>query len=137
MVDVLIATWSGRAKPLLIVGLPFLWAVCLFVFMNITSPLQSGPLSVLAVFSLFYLFLASTLYAVIRAGFKLAWLLGWHKPVHNKRLYYLVSVISFGPVFILALNTLGRLEIKEIILVTLLLIIGCFYVFRRSRKEVL
>ena len=132
-----ITAWSGRVKFLAIAGLPFLWAICLVIFMNITSPLQNGPLSVLAVFSLAYLFIASTLYAVAIIAFKIAHLLGWRRSLHRKQLYYLASVISLGPVLLLALNTLGQLEIKEVILITLLLTIGCFYVLRRSRKEAL
>lgn len=129
------ALWPGKMRAATIIGLPFLWALCIFLFMNITSPLQSGPLSVLAVFVLVYLFITSTLYAGVIVGHKVASFLGWRKPLHPKQLYYLVSVIGLAPVFFLALNTLGQLEIKEVLLVILLLTMGCFYVMRRSRKE--
>jgi hypothetical protein len=105
--------------------------------MNITSPLQNGPLSVLAVFTLLYLFLVSALYAIAIATFKVVELLGGPHYLNRKQLYYLASVIALGPVFILALNTLGQLEIKEGVLVIVLLVLGCFYVLRRSRKEAL
>jgi hypothetical protein len=137
MVNELMATWQGRVRALAIVGLPLIWALSLLIFMNITSPLQNGPLSVLAVFVLAYLFITSALYAGVIVVSKLVSFLGWSKPLHRKQLYYLVSVIGLGPVFFLALNTLGQLEIKEVILVVLLLAMGCFYVLRRSRKEVL
>lgn len=137
MVSELVKNWSGRARLITVVCLPVVWAVGLFIFMNITSPLQNGPLSVLAVFTLIYLFLTSALYVAAIAGSKLAKLLGGKAALHRKQLYYLVSVIALGPVFILALNTLGQLEIKEVILVVMLLVIGCFYVLRRSRKEAL
>ena len=110
------------------------WGLSLLVFVNITSPLQSGPLSVLAVFTLGYLFITSVLYALALSTYKIFRLFGWRKVIAPKQLYYLVSVIGFGPVFLLALNTLGQLEIKEFILVTLLVTIGCFYVVRRGRS---
>jgi hypothetical protein len=134
MMNSITALWSGRMRAIGIIGLPFLWALCIFLFMNVTSPLQSGPLSVLAVFVLVYLLITSTLYAGIIVGHKVAGFLGWRRPLHRKQLYYLVSVIGLAPVFFLALNTLGQLEIKEVLLVILLLAMGCFYVMRRGRK---
>lgn len=135
MVRDLIKTSSGRLKLFAVLGLPVLWGVALLIFINITSPLQSGPLSVLAVFTLGYLFITSVLYALTLSAYKIGRLFGWRKVVSSRQLYYLVSVIGFWPVFLLALNTLGQLEIKEVILVTLLISIGCFYVVRRGRND--
>lgn len=132
MVRELIKTSSGRLKLFAVLGLPVLWGVSLLIFINITSPLQSGPLSVLAVFTLGYLFITSVLYALTLLAYKIGRLFGWRKTLSQKQLYYLVSVIGFGPVFLLALNTLGQLEVKEVILVTLLITVGCFYVVRRG-----
>lgn len=129
------AAWSGRIRVIGLAGLPVVWAFALIIFMNATSPLQNGPLSVLGVFVLAYLFITSTLYAGVIVLNKLVSFLGWARPLHRKQLYYVVSVIGLGPVFFLALNTLGQLDIKEVVLVLLLLGIGCFYVLRRSRKE--
>ena len=118
-----------------IIGLPFLWALCIFIFMNMTSPLKSGPFSVLIVFAMIYLFVTSLLYALAVAIGRVVQFFDKKLPLSRRRLYYLMSVISFGPVFILALNTLGQLDVKEVLLVILLLCIGCFYVLRRSRRE--
>lgn len=118
-----------------IVLLPFVWALGLFIFMNTTSPLQSGPMSVLIVFSLVYLFLVSACYASVLLFLRLGRLFGRNLKMDRRKLYYLVSVISLGPVFILALNTLGQLEVKEVLLVLALLGLGSFYVLRRSKNE--
>jgi hypothetical protein len=131
------AIWSGKMRAITIIMLPFFWALSIFIFMNITSPLQSGPLSVLVVFVLVYMFITSTLYGSVIVGHKLARFFGWQQPLHRKQLYYLVSVVGLAPVFFLALNTLGQLEIREVLLVILLLAMGCFYVMRRSRKAAL
>ena len=129
--------WSARIRLISTVSLPFIWGVCLFIFMNATSPLQSGPLSVLAFFTLSYLFVTSALYAAVLSTYKVASAFGMKRPLRRKMIYYLVSVIALGPVFMLALNTLGQLDIKEILLVMILVFLGCFYVARRGRRGVL
>lgn len=128
-------TNSKTAKIVAVAGLPFLWALCLFIFMNVTSPLKNGPFSVLVAFAIIYLLITSLLYAIALASTRIALLFGKRIPLSRRRLYYLMSVLALGPVFILALNTLGQLDIKEILLVSLLLCLGCFYVLRRSRRE--
>jgi hypothetical protein len=123
-----------RLKLLAIFGLPLVWTVLLLVLLNVTNPIESGPLSILGVFILIYLSVSSCLYAVVFVGVKVMQLFGWQPPISNRTIYYLVSVLGLGPVFLQALNTLGQLEIKDIILVTLLLLLGCFYVLRRSPR---
>lgn len=135
MVITVASVLPTRIRPLVIIGLPFAWAMGLVLFMNVTSPLQSGPLSVLAVFVLLYLTIASTLYAISIIVLKIASLFGRETTISRRQLYYLMSVVGLGPVFILALNTLGHLEVKEVVLVTLLVIMSCFYVLRRGRRE--
>ena len=115
-------------------ALPVLWLLTLMALFNATSPLKSGPLSVLLAFVLIYLLVSSTLYMAVFSIMGILKLLSLTKPMPKRLVYYLVSVIALGPVFILALNTLGRLDPKDIILVIILLALGCFYVVRRSAK---
>ena len=123
-----------HVKAIFVAGLPIFWGSLLFIFLNVTSPLQSGPLSVLTAFALFYLFVVALLYAVMVGIFRAGQLFGWKKFYPGRQLYYVVSVIALGPVFLIALNTLGQLEFKEVVLVTLLILVGCFYVVRRNQK---
>jgi hypothetical protein len=123
-----------QLKLIAIFGSPFLWVVLLLVMLNATNPIESGPLSVLGVFILLYLAVSSFLYAVAFLVMKILQSLGWRPFITSRTLYYLVSVLGLGPVFLQALNTLGQLEVKDIILVTILLSLGCFYVLRRSPK---
>lgn len=135
MVNDFIKTWSHKAKVVSIIILPILWSLCLFIFTNITSPLQNGPMSVLAVFTLIYLIIESTLYLVVLMLYKILQIFGRRlPPLERKQTYYFVSVIALAPVFILALNTLGKLDVKEVLLVVLLVAVGCFYVLRMGRK---
>ena len=123
-----------RLELLTIYVLPAIWLVILMVVFNATSPLKSGPLSVLLVFVLIYLLVSSTLYMVVFSIMGILKLLSLARPMPKRLVYYLVSVIALGPVFILALNTLGQLDPKDVILVLVLLSLGCFYVVRRSSK---
>jgi hypothetical protein len=123
-----------RLELAAIYALPVLWLIALMVLFNATSPLKSGPLSVLLAFVLIYLSVSSTLYMAVFSIMGILKLLSLAKPMPKRLVYYLVSVIALGPVFILALNTLGQLDPKDIILVVVLLSLGCFYVVRRSAK---
>lgn len=119
----------------ILVTLPIIWGAGLFIFMNTTSPLQNGPLSVLFVFTLFYLFIVSSFYCLALFSVKISNFLGWQIRINKRKLYYLISVLSLGPVFMIAFNTLGQLELKEVLLIIALVIVGSFYVVRRSQNE--
>jgi hypothetical protein len=119
-------------KIFAVVGLPLVWVLLLLLVLNITNPIEGGPLSVLAFFILIYLAASSLMYVIAYGLMKVVQTFGWRSPLSARRLYYLVSVLALGPVFLLALNTLGQLELKDIVLVTLLLVLGCFYVLRRG-----
>ncbi|MGH7196179.1 MAG: hypothetical protein ACREGJ_00225 [Candidatus Saccharimonadales bacterium] len=120
---------------------PALYLLPLFLFLiimlvlNLTSPLQAGPAGILLVFGLFYLFACSLFYIATHIVFKVWRLVKGVSPALERRTYYLVSVIALGPIFLIALNTLGELNIREVILVSLLVAIGCFYVLKRTRIE--
>ena len=108
--------------------------VALLAVLNATDPLTSGPLSILAVFVLIYLLILSTL-AVLLHIFALA--IRLIKPEITLPLrqgYYLLSVASMAPVLLIALNTLGQLDILECFLIFVLVGLGCFYILRRTAK---
>jgi hypothetical protein len=131
-----IKDWLRHARLAAIYGLPFVWGVGLFLFLNVTNPLQNGPLSVLTAFILIYLFVTSSLYAAVFSVIKVLLILKIKIRINMKTTYYLTSVIALAPVFLLALNTLNQLDAKDVILVLVLISLGCFYVLRRSSKEV-
>lgn len=99
---------------------------------HLTDPLQAGPLIILVVFILIYLFTLSTFYAAVRLIVKVVQLFVWrHKSIKMRTVYYVLSVIALAPVFMVALNTLGQLSITEVALIGVLVGIGSFYVARR------
>lgn len=124
-------------RLLAIYGLPLVWGIILLLFVNITNPLDSGPLSVLVVFILIYLFISSLLYAAVFNVVRVLKLMKVSNKLPSMRIiYYLTSVVALGPVFLLALNTINQLDPKDVALVIILVGLGCFYVVRRATKEV-
>lgn len=126
---------SHHIRRLATFGLPVIWFLLLMLLLNTTDPIKSGPLSVLAVLIVVYMLIASTLYALVVGMAKLFGALGFKRSFNLKLSYYLISVLSFGPVFLIALSTLGNLEFKDVVLVALLLGLGVFYVVRRGRAK--
>lgn len=114
--------------------MPLFALLGLAVVLHMTNPLYTGPLSILAVFVLIYLLILSTLCVVLRL---LAAVIRLVKPQYQfplRRGYYALSVVSLAPVLLIALNTLGQLDILECTLILLLVGLGCFYVLRRTAK---
>lgn len=126
-------TWlSKHLTTPVTMGLPFVWLAAIFIVFNFTSPLRVGPAGILLVFALFYAFISSLMFALLRIGLAVWVRVTGKADISSRRLYYLASVVAFGPVFLIALNTLSRLGIVEVILVLLLVGIGSFYVLRRD-----
>jgi len=49
-----------------------------------------------------------------------------------KRAYYIASIVAFGPVLLLAMQSVGQLQIRDVLLVMALLVLAIFYVVKRS-----
>lgn len=116
-------------------GVPILFCIALMVMLNVSSPLSTGPAGILLIFGLLYLSITTVLFACVHASSVLFGFFGMKKFHVTRHTYYLISIMTLWPLFLLALNTLGRLEIIEIILVTILVALGCFYVSRRKSAE--
>ena len=128
-------TVNPSTRIILLYSAPFFWAAITLFVVNHTSPLQIGPAGILLVFILFYALTASFLFVVAHVANKVWCVISKRKSVSMRRIYYLTSVVAFGPVFMIALNTLGQLGPTEIVLVWVLIILGGFYVSRRTVRS--
>src|SRR5688572_28272639 len=124
-----------RIRMTLIYALPLLWTLLLIITLNLTNPLQGGPAGVLLVFCLIYLVLSSFLFMVVDLAFRAYGFLRRQTHSSGRRVYYVTSTLALGPVFMLALNTLGSLDWQEVLLVLLFVCAGCFYVIRQTRSS--
>ena len=120
-----------QLKKYLPYSLPVVSFVGLAILLNRTNPLDVGPAGILLVFGLAYVFISSTLYLVLTLVVMLLAYFVTLKNTSRRKLYYLSSIISLAPVFLLALNSIGQLEIKDFLLVMSLVGLACFYVAKR------
>lgn len=120
---------------------PLWFGLILFFLLETLNPLSSGPGGVLAVFVMIYLFTASVLFIVLHVGvgFVSKLLLKRKRIVTArgyrigiKRAYYIASVVAFGPVLLLALNSVRQLRLVDVLLVVLFLVLAIFYFSKRD-----
>lgn len=123
-----------RLKQLTIFVLPVIAVVALIVVANTTNPIESGPLIILCVFVLLYIFVLSFLVALYNFVSAVTNVLRPRAFICTRRGYYILSIVAMTPVLLVALNTLGKLDIVEAVLVFLLSGLGSFYVARRIKK---
>lgn len=122
-----------KRLPYLVYALPVFLLVAIIFVLQLTSPLALGPAGILCVFGLFYAAINSALFAALYFA---AFVVNRFSKKHfsTRKAYYVASVLALGPVFMMALNTLGQLGLVEVLLVVVLLGIACFYVIRRSES---
>lgn len=111
--------------------LPIVSFVGLVVLLNRTNPLDVGPAGILLVFGLAYVFISCALYLALTLVMMLLAYFIAIQTVSKRKLYYLSSIIALAPVFLLALNSIGQLEVKDFVLVLALVCFACFYVVKR------
>ena len=120
---------------------PLVSILLLFYLWNATNPGTVGPLGILFVFILLYLFWASTFFIVLHLGFTLFKKSSLfrvfmnkreNKPFNWKMSYYIASIIAFMPVLLLAMQSVNQLTIRDILLVVLFTGLAIFYVIRRT-----
>lgn len=122
---------KSQLKKYLPYLLPIMSFVGLTVLLNRTNPLDVGPAGILLVFGLVYVFISSSLYLLLTLVMMLIVYFVTIRPTSRRKLYYLASIIAFAPVFLLALNSIGQLELKDFVLVFCLVGLACFYVIKR------
>lgn len=120
--------------------LPVLSLAALLAIFFMTDPLSAGPGGMLAVFFLVYVLFASTFFIILHGGLRVIttavnryrtvnlrkWQIGVRKS------YYVASVLAFGPVLLLAMQSVGQLQLRDVILMIVFLMIAIFYVIKRS-----
>jgi hypothetical protein len=122
---------SVQLKKYLPYSLPIVSFVGIVILLNRTNPLDVGPAGILLVFGLAYVFISSALYLVLTLVMMLLAYFVNITATSRRTLYYLSSVIALAPVFLLALNTIGQLELKDFVLVLSLVGLASFYVAKR------
>lgn len=116
--------------------LPVASVLLLLCIWNFTNPKNVGPLGVLAVFLILYIFWLSVIFLILRSGliiFKRIYARSRHqRRLSEKRAYYVASIVAFLPVLLLGLHSVGQLELRDIALAVLFVGLAVFYALKRS-----
>ena len=118
--------------------LPVAALAALIVILDTLSPLGFGPAGILLVLAVIYVLVDSTLLLIINLIALLLKRLGISNPhldLEKRKTTAICAIISGGPIALLALNSLGQLEVKDFVLVVLLISLACFYVIRQAGSE--
>lgn len=121
-------------------ALPFLAVIALFMIFSLTDPISAGPAGMLLVFFLVYVLFASIFFIFLHAGIRfISKILNRNKNINIKewqlgvrKSYYIASVLAFGPVLLLAMQSVGQLQLRDVILSLVFLGTAIFYVIKRS-----
>lgn len=120
---------------------PFFALAALVSITNATDPVSVGPGGILIVFLLVYVFWAGLFFTVIHLGVGLVsrFLIKRRKSVTVRsvqigvrKAYYIASALAFVPVLFLAMNSLGQLQFRDVVLVLAFTTLIIFYIVKRT-----
>ena len=123
-----------------IIGITTALAGVLFIIViQTTKPSTIGPVGLLAVFFLLYVWLLGLITLMLwlsaRGIAKISRPFTTKKPLEAlslQRSYYFSSVIALGPVMMVAMQSIGSLKLYEVGLIVIFLLVGILYVAKRS-----
>lgn len=121
--------------------IPVFALAVLFAVVISTDPISVGPGGILAVFLLVYVFWAGLFFIAIHLGIDLVSrrIINRRKTVTARSLkvgvrkaYYIASALAFVPVLFLAMNSLGQLQLRDVVLVLVFVSLIIFYIVKRT-----
>ena len=130
-----------KSLKVLIYTMPFWLFLILLWFMESKGTVAAGPGGILFSFLLIYMIIASLFFTALHWGVRVASMLiiKYNKRVTARsyrigvrKAYYIASVMAFGPVLLLALNSVRQLKLTDTLLVGLFLTLAIFYITKRE-----
>jgi len=108
---------------------------------NLTNPLSAGPLGILVVFALVYACTLALLLLLVRL-LEIVYRLLSSAPMTvakkdrirrwRKQSTLIMAALSFVPIFLISLNSIGQLGLKDIALIIVIEILLIFYIIKRT-----
>ena len=120
---------------------PVFALAALMLLMNTTDPISAGPGGILVVFLLVYIFWAGLFFTILHLGLGVvSRLIIRHRKAVTvrsvqlsiRKAYYIASALAFVPVLLLAMNSLGQLQIRDVALVSIFMFLVIFYIVKRT-----
>ena len=113
--------------------------VALLTILQVTTPIEAGPLGILVVLGFLYMSVLGGLtflfFWASRIISKIARLIATRRPwtsISMLQAYYYASVIALAPIMIIAMTSVGASGWREFFLVGLFVLLGVIYVQRRT-----
>ena len=108
----------------------------LYVF-NTFDPGRVGPVGILFIFILIYLISLGVFFFVLDVGLTFVLKIlnkdgKKEKTVEFKKAYYIASIAAFLPVLMLGIQSVGQLQLTDVLLVVAFLSLAIFYVVKRT-----
>lgn len=124
-----------------IVAISFIAAAILLVaLLHMTTPATIGPLGILIVFILMYVTALGAFTFLLFGASKIidrfaSIFIVKRSPLNFSlsRSYYFSSVIALAPVMLIGMQSVGKADVYEVLLVILFVIISCIYISKRTR----
>lgn len=120
------------ARTLIVSGI--IAAIVLLFFLLVTTPTTAGPLGILGVFVCMYVlvlvgltFLSWGTYKIVVRLLRPFTVRRPLQPLSLLRAYYFSSVLALGPVMLIGMQSVGGINLYELVLVGLFLVIACIY----------
>ena len=130
-----------RLSVIILSALAVLSLCSLYFLLNLFSPSTVGPLGVLTVFAAIYIFSFSILSLVARmleTIYKALWpksasvqVRHDKQQIYQKRTNLIASVLSLVPIFLISLNSIGKLGFTDIALIIIIEILLIFYIIKK------
>lgn len=119
-----------------IYGLSAASLLVLLALFNLVSPDTASPVLILMIFGLIYLIFFGGLlgvYQIISRAFNYVYRGGSVKQsAFCQKKYFYVAILSMAPIVLLALSSIGRVVWYEVVLVLLITVLICFYIYKKS-----
>lgn len=106
--------------------------VLLIIIWHLTTPAASGPIGILIVFMLIYIFFTALMLVLTGLWSFAMRRLADRSGISNRRRYYISSVLGFLPVLYLTLLSMGGASVWGVVLIVVFTAMMLFYVLRRS-----
>lgn len=113
-------------------------AIGLVLLLNLTTPVQAGPVGILVFFICAYIvglgLVTLTLHGGSRLLSRLLAPLAVKRPfpvMPVRRAYYYASFIAFAPVMLVGMQSVGGISVYDVLLIAAFVVIGCIYISRR------
>lgn len=119
--------YAVMAAPLLLLG-------AVLLAMHLLNPLTAGPAGILFLFCLIYLWCLSLTFALLYVGSHVLSRSSWSgaRALKARKAYYVASVLACFPVLLLAISSIGQVDVVSVGLTALFVGLATFYIVRRT-----